>query len=306
MLQYCQNQADISKIAAAGFSWGGMSNVFAAARSARIKALVSLDGSIRFYPKVWNAAEYVRPVRTPVPLLSLGASAPSMEQLVQDDKVVATSYFNDMKFSDVYLATMHPMKHQHFSTWGMRFASDASFGDYQRADAQQAWHSGALYIRNFLDAYLKNDAGALAFLKQPLARNGISPYTMSLQVRPASAEVPSEAAFLRAFSGAQFKDAQAIYQKMTASAPGFRLNPINLNTLGYQLLGAKNARGAVELFKLATHIEPRFANAFDSEGEAWEALGQKAEAIAAYEKAVAIDSRQTNAAARIKALRTGA
>lgn len=59
----------------------------------------------------------------------------------------------------------------------------------------------------------------------------------------------------------------------------------------------------MELFKLATHIEPKFANAFDSEGEAYEALGETALAIAAYEKAVAVDKNQTNAIARIKALK---
>jgi Flp pilus assembly protein TadD len=70
-------------------------------------------------------------------------------------------------------------------------------------------------------------------------------------------------------------------------------------------LRAKNARGAVELFKLATHIEPNFGNAFDSEGEAYESLGETALAIAAYEKAVAVDKNQVNAMARIKALRSG-
>lgn len=80
---------------------------------------------------------------------------------------------------------------------------------------------------------------------------------------------------------------------------------MNLNTLGYQLLRAKNARGAVELFKLATYIEPKYGNAFDSEGEAYEALGETAAAIAAYEKAVAVDKNQVNALARIKALQSG-
>ncbi len=297
-------QADITKVAAAGFSWGGLSNVFAAARSSRIKALVSLDGSIRFHPKIWGAASYVRPVNTAVPMLSLGARAPSAEELERDDKL-GTSYLNSMKYSDVYIGTMHPMKHSDFSSWHLRFAGDDAFGDYQRADVQQAYRSGALYVHRFLDAYLKNDPKALAFLKQSPARHGIGPQVMSMQYQPATFELLREADFLRAFAGGGFKDAQGLYAKMSAASPDFKLSPINLNTLGYQLLGGKNARGAVELFKLATHIEPKYGNAFDSEGEAWEALGEKAQAIAAYEKAVAVDKGQTNAAARIKALRAG-
>lgn len=296
-------QADMNKVAALGFSWGGLANVFAAARSTRIKALVSLDGSIRFNPKIWSAASYVRPVRTAVPMLSLGMYALPAEELELNDKL-GPSYLNTMQYSDVYMATMHPMHHRHFSSWGLRFAADDSFGDYGRADVFQAYRAVALYTHRFLDAYVKKDEKALAFMRQPPARHGIAPQLMAMRFKPASAEVPSEAAFLRAFASGGFKDAQAIHARMTATSPDFKLNPFNLNILGYQLLHGNNARGAVELFRLATHIEPKFGNAFDSEGEAWEALGDKAQAIAAYEKAVAVDKNQSNAIARIKALRS--
>ena len=297
-------QADMSKVAAAGFSWGGMANVFAAARSSRINALVSLDGSIRFHPKIWNAATYVRPARTGVPMLFLGARMPTAESMELDDKL-GPSYLNTMKYSDVYVTTMNPMTHSDFSAWHLRFASDDAFGDYQRADVLQAYRSGALYVHRFLDAYLKNDAKALAFLRESPARHGIGPQVMSMEFLPAKFALVGEADFLRRFVNAGYKDALSIYTRMTASSPDFRLSPLSLNNLGYQLLRGKNARGAVELFKLATHIEPKYGNAFDSEGEAYEVLGDTALAIAAYEKAVAVDKNQPNAVARLKALRSG-
>ena len=297
-------QADITRIAAAGFSWGGMANVFAAARSNRIKALVSLDGSIRFHPKIWSAATYVRPSRTAVPMLFLGGRAPTAEAMERDDKLGA-SYLNTMKYSDVYVTTAPPMTHRDFSSFQLRLVPDSGFGDYQRAEVEQAYRSVALYARQFLDAYLKNDAKALAFLKQSPARHGIGPQVMSMDFRPASFTVAGEADFLRAFSNAGHRNAQSIYTQMSAQSPDFKLSPLNLNTLGYQLLRANNARGAVELFKLATYLEPKFGNAFDSEGEAYEALGETAAAIAAYEKAVAVDKNQVNAIARVKALQAG-
>jgi dienelactone hydrolase len=306
LANYAQSlpQADMSKVAAAGFSWGGMANVFAAARSSRFKALVSLDGSIRFHPKIWGAASYVRPVNTAVPMLFLSARAPTAEAMERDDKLGA-SYLNTMKYSDVYVATMHPMKHSDFSSWSLRFARDDAFGDYQRADVLQAYRSGALYVHQFLDAYLKNDAKALAFLKVSPARHAIGPQVMSMESAPAKFVLAGDADFLRAFSKADFKDAQKVYTNMAASSPDFKLSPPNLNNWGYQFLGGKNPRAAVELFKLATHLEPRYGDAFDSEGEAYEALGETALAIEAYEKAVAVDKRQTNAMARIKHLRSG-
>ena len=307
LINYAQTlpQADMSKVAAAGYSWGGMANVFAAARSSRIKALVSLDGSIRYHPKIWGAAGYMRPANTAVPMLFLGARAQTAETMERNDKF-GVSYLNTMKYSDVYVTTMHPMSHQEFNSWSLRLKTrDGAFGDYQRADVLQAYRSGVLYTHKFLDAYLKNDGKALEFLKQSPAAHGIAPQVMSLESRPATFTLRSEADFLRAFAKSGHKDAQPMYSQMTAQSPDFKLHPLNLNDLGYQLLRAKNARGAVELFKLATHIEPQYGNAFDSEGEAYEALGDTASAIAAYEKAVAVDKKQVNAIARIKVLRAG-
>lgn len=294
-------QADTGNMAAAGYSWGGMANVFAAARSSRIKALVSLDGSIRFHPKIWGAATTVRPVRTAVPLLFLGARAPTAEAMERSDKLGA-SYLNTMVYSDVYVTTAPPMLHKDFSSMGLRFAGDDDFGDYGRAEVLRAYRGVALYARTFLDAYLKHDAAALAFLRASPAHHGIGPQVLSMEFHPASATLLGEGDFLRAFASGGYADAQALYERMAAQSPDFKLNPLNLNNLGYQLLRAHNARGAVQLFKLATTIEPRYGNAFDSEGEAYEALHEPALAIAAYQKAVALDKNQVNAMARIKAL----
>src|SRR5258708_31554913 len=51
----------MSEIAVAGFSWGGISNLFAAARDNRIDALVALDGSMRYFPGLVKDSGYVHP-----------------------------------------------------------------------------------------------------------------------------------------------------------------------------------------------------------------------------------------------------
>jgi len=298
------SQADMTKVAAMGYSWGGMANVFAAARSSRIKALVSLDGSIRYFPKIWSAAPYVRAANIPVPMLFLGAETSTAEMMETDDKL-SPSFLNTMKYSDVYVTTMHPMKHPDFSSWNLRFANDGAFGDYQRADVLQAYRSGVLYVREFLNAYLKGDTNSLAFLRESPARHGIAPQVMSMEFHPAKFEPLTEADFINRFAKADYKDAQGIYSVVVNSSPDFKLSPLNLNNLGYQLFQKGNPHGAVELFKLATYIDPKYGNAFDSQGEAYEALGETALAIAAYEKAVAVDKDQANAVARINALRVG-
>jgi tetratricopeptide (TPR) repeat protein len=62
-----------------------------------------------------------------------------------------------------------------------------------------------------------------------------------------------------------------------------------INRLGYDLLGAGRAKDAVEVFKLNTKAYPGSANAFDSLGDGYSAVGSRDEAIKSYERALAID-----------------
>ncbi len=296
-------QADTSRLAVVGFSWGGLANVIASARSSRIKALVSLDGSVRSQQQHIAAASTLKPARTPVPMLSIGSRPMSLETLQQKGRSVASSYLNSMKYSDVYLATMQPMVHMNFASWSLRFDGDEQFTDYSSDEVATAYSWTLRYVKVFLDGYLKKDATALAFLKNTPRKNGVPAHMMALDFRPASAPVPTDESFIKAFVARGFKDAQAIYKEMQMQSPEYALFPPQLNTWGYQLLERKNAKGAVELFKLAGVINPEYGDVFDSLGEAYEALGDKALAIRAYEQAVAVDKQQANAAARLKVLR---
>jgi dipeptidyl aminopeptidase/acylaminoacyl peptidase len=47
---------DLSQVAAVSWSWGGASSLFAAARDSRIDALVSMDGSMCYYPGLVKSA----------------------------------------------------------------------------------------------------------------------------------------------------------------------------------------------------------------------------------------------------------
>jgi hypothetical protein len=62
-----------------------------------------------------------------------------------------------------------------------------------------------------------------------------------------------------------------------------------MNRLGYALLQNKRAADALEVFKLNAESFPRSANAFDSLGDGYQAVGNRELAIQSYEKALAID-----------------
>ena len=75
-----------------------------------------------------------------------------------------------------------------------------------------------------------------------------------------------------------------------------------LNTLGYQLLGMKRVREAVEIFKLNVEMYPLSANAYDSLGEAYAEAGDKALAIQNYKKSLELNPQNANAAEALKKL----
>jgi dienelactone hydrolase len=284
--------ADLNRLAVAGFSWGGLANVFAAARSTRIKALVSLDGSVRYYPQLIGASGSVTPANTAVPMLSIGARPPSMEQLTENDRTAPASFLNKMVFSDVYLATMQPMEHRDFAGQS-----------YSRDEVRAAYSWTVRYTRAFLDAYLKQDAAALAFLKAKPIANGAPKHMMTMKVRPASATPPSKAAFVAEFRRRQFRDAGIIYDAMRKDAPDFKLHAAELKTLGDELMGKNMPQGAAELFKLGIVLAPRWGALQNGLGEAYEAAGEPTLALAAYEQALVLDPNMASAAARVKLLK---
>lgn len=305
LISYAQTVpgADLSKLAVAGYSWGGLANVFAASNSGRVKALVSMDGSVRSYPQLFAASGHVTPANTAVPILSFGSRPESLERLNEREKSTALSFLNKMVFSDVYLANMQPMIHKDFAGVTIRLGDDASYIDYSHDEVRVAHLWTVRYTGAFLDAYLKQDAAALAFLKNTPSKNGAPAHMMSMTVRPASATPATKATFVAEFKRRQFRDAAAIYDDMRKTTPDFKLDAGELNTWGYEVLHHNDPRGAIELMKLGITLAPRWGAIEDSLGEAYEAAGEPKLALAAYEKALELDPTIPSSAARVKALK---
>ncbi len=97
--------------------------------------------------------------------------------------------------------------------------------------------------------------------------------------------------------------AVAEYRKLKAeNSPTFDFSETELNTLGYQLLGLKRTKDAIEIFKLNVEMFPKSANPYDSLGETYLADDQKDLALANYKKAVELDPKNANALLIVKRL----
>ncbi|MGE0552085.1 MAG: serine hydrolase [Gemmatimonadales bacterium] len=76
-----------------------------------------------------------------------------------------------------------------------------------------------------------------------------------------------------------------------------------VNGLGYGLLRAQKAKQALTVLEMNARVFPDAFNVWDSLGEAHAALGQKREAIRAYERSLGLNPNNTNARQLISRLR---
>lgn len=304
-------QADTTRIGVVGYSWGGLSNVLAAARDDRIRALVSLDGSLRAAFEYVNggprSARYVTPERLAVPLLyvtRLQGSAQAGEQdKVEIDSGIGADVLARMRYADLYLATMEAGSHVDFSSWSLRMAPDSAFRNRTRDQATAAYGAMARTVQRFLDARLKNDAAALRLLDADLAPNATPPGLVSFAVRRAANPAPTMDTFLDQLGRQGFEHIGAIYDRLHAQNPELSLDPLQVHDWGMKLLRDRRAREAVQVFSLGVRLYPeRFEFLYDGLGQAREAAGEREAAIASYRQALALEPAHLHARERLDAL----
>lgn len=300
-------QADMAHIAVIGFSWGGLSNVLAAARDDRIRALVSIDGSMRTYSEFVNggakAAYYVTPERLAIPLMYVARRNRTLEEINTAGTDTSFSLMNRMRYSDVYIPTMHYMNHMDFSSWALRINDEAAFEDHTREEAAQVERWTAEYISHFLDAYLKSDKAALDFINRKPEQNQVPRHMMSLVIHKAKAIAPTQDTFLAELSSRGFGHIVEIYDALHAQNGAFGIEPVEIDNWGTQLLRAGRAQDAVHVFSLGAHLYPDGIDfVYDDLAEAYEATGNTEQATVNYRRALAINPNRAHAKTRLEAL----
>jgi pimeloyl-ACP methyl ester carboxylesterase len=194
LISYAKSLPDTdSGVAVVSWSWGGISSLFAAARDSRVDALISLDGSMRYYPGLVKSAGEVHPEQMSIPLLFFTRNV-SLEDLAKDDVPPAEkngpNVLNAWIHGDLLTVNMLGMAHPEFGSMFQRRESAQRFAenqvaDYGRDDANISYAWVALYTLKFLDAYLKHVASAKAFLTRTPAENGVPKHFMDVRFRAA-------------------------------------------------------------------------------------------------------------------------
>lgn len=277
-------QADVHHVAAMGYSFGGLANVLAAARDDRIGALVALDGSVRYFPALAQQATYAKPERLALPMLYLGGKPYTAELMNRVKQVPTYSLMNRMKYSDLYNVTMNTMEHAAFQSESLRLGPEARFGDYSRDEALLAHGWMGRYVLAFLDAYLRGDSAAKAFMANKPAANGVPAHLLSVDVHRAEGEPATLATLAGQYARHGHKELDAVYRAMTQREPAFKPDERALIAWGEKFLEAKRYAEATEIYVLATGLYPDSGRAQFYLAMTHDRSGNNAAALAAYRR----------------------
>ncbi|CAI2768288.1 serine hydrolase [Flavobacterium collinsii] len=105
------------------------------------------------------------------------------------------------------------------------------------------------------------------------------------------------------FSEHTFETALDEFKKLRLKYPGHNFED-DLNTLGYTLFSNKLTDLSVQIFTLNCTEHPNSANAFDSLGEIYEAIGQLGPAKENYSKSLELNPKNENAAQMLSKINT--
>ena len=303
------SNADTSRVAVAGFSWGGISNLFAAARDNRIKALIALDGSLRAYPGLVKQAGDVRPEQMTIPLLYFAQRYFSNEELdryLTDAEKDGPNVLNAWMHGDLINVHMMQLSHPEFSSM------------YQRNE-DMWWKIFHVW------AHMKADYGARTALpdtpgwpatrcsfwmptlrpmrwqgrfcrKRP--RKTACPSVITVNYRAAAGPSVSFDRFRMEVGRQGFDYLSEIYATMRKERSEFKLAEDDVDGWALDLLDAEHLPEAITLLKFNVEMHPGSGAADTSLGTAYQMRGDRQSAMDSYHRALGKDPM--NADARLK------
>ena len=297
--------ADTTQVAAMGFSWGGLSDVVLQLRDPRVRAVVSLDGWVRYNWRLFRTASSADLARMDVPFLFLQQKPLPRDTLLKYRMDSTFTLFDSLAYADAFVVHFDTLRHGHFAALYIRLMPRGP-GEADQATVNYGYEQVSRYVLSFLNGYLRNDSAGRAFLQAEPERNGIRPGVARVERKAGRGTAPTLLAFTRALGAAGPREAPAALARIREQQPGYRLPEGEVNNWGYQLLRAGRTDDAIAIFTMNTVLYPASSNVWDALGEAYMDKGDRERAIASYEHSLALDSTNTNAVRRLQRLRAPA
>jgi len=299
---------DGDKLAVMGHSFGGIYSLLMAMRDSKVKAIVGLDPTYMskqpgFHYKFWEVPYYdIANIKAPMLVMYKGIESENLR----------TDLVADLKYSDRYMLEFPSNVHGDFNSSPMVTAIAPAGQDYadreyatkfRTREAGMAAHEAICrYSLNFLDAYLKNDANATAFISRSPEQNGVAAGVIRSDIK-LGLKAPTEEEFYEMIRHkgvdaaiSSFHQAQSKYPHETI------IREAAIRRIGNEAGYYGKALEAVDIFKLYVAAYPRSAAAYRSLAGAYEDSGNKQMAIQSYKTSLELDPSNADAANRLKKL----
>jgi len=304
--------ADSTRVAVAGFSWGGLADVLVQMRNPSVRAVVCLDGSIAYYWGKAKALPLADPSRMDVPVLFLKQKPQSVPADTAAKYGIDTSFafYDQLRYADTYRVDFNRLLHQNFGAHFIRLLPrNPASGEGDQTTVERGYEAVATYALHFLDAHLRGDSAARAFLERDPAQNGLPAGFATLSRKRPTGPAPTIAAFTRFVGPGGLRSADsAIAAIRRRGDPAYQLPEGAVNGWGYELMRLGRYDDAVGVLRANVLLYPESSNTYDSLGEAYmtrAAQPDRVLAIASYERSLRLDPKNENAERRLRILRGG-
>ncbi len=278
---------DPERVGTTGMSWGGMSNVLFAQRNARVDAVVTLDGAITM-PAELELIEAVpgydhASVRAAC--LQLMVSPQTARFRPKDLR-----FWDALRYSEAYMYQFEGVSHDDFSPGYVRLRnlleSDPDRVEYLETFARVLGR----HVRHFFDAVLKDDRDSRAFLTAPPAQHGAPAGMLVLaEVKPALPQPPTGDMFAAILLEQGVDAAERVWREVTAVDPEAELIVSEvMGPLYMEALSDGRHQQALDICRLWALGMPGDAGPLFSMARVHQAMGDRDEAIACYERIIAM------------------
>lgn len=295
-------QVDSDKIATAGFSFGGLSNVLFQMKNQQIKAILSLDGTIRYNYKLLKETSDFSIDKVDVPFLHM-AQKVIPEEIMKKDKMDAKlntdfEFYDDLRYSHAYKLRFHDLTHLNFSSLDVMLHNRDPEQDKSDEKILVSYRLVLVYSLQFLNAYLKGDAKALQYLQD--SKNST---LMSKEFKKAQVKELTFRDFHALAKKLQYEDLVSLYSTVKEIHPSFQIPEGAINQLGLQLIfNSKTAEHGIAMYELALFIYPKSANLYDSLATGYFYLGNNRLATKYFKKSLELYPQNQHAKDKLKKL----
>jgi tetratricopeptide (TPR) repeat protein len=295
---------DMSKLGVAGFSMGGISNVLAQMRNRMIRAVVCLDGTVKYHPEKLFASPFAD--RMDVPFLFM-SQKDIPGQVLKEEGIdpamnVNFSFFDSLRFSDAWYLKFHDLSHSNFSSMAILLQERDTRQEKSDPEIMRSYKWMTTYSLNFLNAVLKNDVDASVYIEKSASELGAEKI-VTIQKKKGTRKDFTFDDFNTLARNRHYNSLDSLYKHIQNQYTNFTADEWKMNNLGLQLLFMGQKTEAINVLEFNAALYPKSANAFDTLGEAYMHQGDTEMAIRYFRMSLKLDPNNPNAISKLQALR---